>query len=84
MPTWLLELLALTKRASTLNRALGAVNLVTLTPLTIWLWTNRNEQITFTASLGFLCIIVAVAAVILELERRAPIRNGDPTDRQQQ
>ncbi len=77
----LLKLLGLSNGASLLNKALGAVNWVALAPLAIWLWTHRDEQITFTTSLGFLCLIAAAVLALLELERRAPYRPGDSNDR---
>ncbi len=78
----ILSVLGLGNGAGIANKALGIVNWLALAPLAIWLWTHRDEQITFTTSLGFLCLIIGAVLVLLELERRAPYRSGSPDDRQ--
>ncbi len=78
----LLAFLGLSNGASALNKTLAAVNYLAIAPFAIWLWAHRDEQITFTTSLGFLCLIAAAVLALLELERRAPYRPRDSNDRQ--
>ncbi len=82
MFTKILELLGLGGGASVVSKALGTINLVTITPLAIWAWTHRDEQVTFTMSLGVLAALAVLVYVLLELNRRAVYRNGGPMDRQ--
>ncbi len=78
----LLAFLGLSNGASALNKTLGAVNYLAIAPFAIWLWAHRDEQITFTTSLGFLCLVAGAIFALLELNRRSPFRNGTPEDRQ--
>lgn len=57
--------------ASLINNAGGAVNHLAMITAITYLCDHINETITFTASYGFLAVVVAFAYMILELFRRS-------------
>jgi len=77
----ILGLLGLGNGASIASKALGTVNILALAPLGIWLYAHKDEQVTFTMSLGSLAVCAVLVYVFLEINRRAEYRAGSPDDR---
>lgn len=77
----ILGLFGLGNGGSITNNVLGTVNILALAPLGVWLYAHKDEQVTFTVSLGFLALLCGVAYVVVELNRRATYRPGSPEDR---
>ena len=72
MLSTILKLLGFGNGGSVGNTVLGVANYATLASLGTWAWLHRDEQITFSISLGGLCLVIGAAWLLLELNRRAP------------
>ncbi len=75
------SLLGIGNGAGLASKALGTFNLIALAPLGLWAWAHKDEQVTFTMSLGVLAVLAVVVYVVLELNRRSEYRGGSPDDR---
>ncbi len=65
------RVLGLGNGGSAANTVGGVVNYATLVSLGGWAWVHRNEEVTFTVSVGFLCLVAGAAVFIMELMRRS-------------
>ena len=79
----LLKLLAIGENATPIAKVAGIVNFATLTPLILWLWAHRDEQVTFTASIGMLCLLAVVGTFYIELLRRTNARKESDDESEQ-
>lgn len=73
-----LKLLGLANGASTVNKVVGVLNYAAILPLITYLVKHADEQVHFSASLGFLALLTAFVFVLLEVARRSrPHDRGD-------
>jgi hypothetical protein len=76
------SLLGLGNGSGIASKALGTFNILALAPLGIWLYAHRDEQVTFTLSLGTLAVLAVLLYAFLEINRRSEYRSGTAADRQ--
>lgn len=77
----ILALLGLGNGGSVTNNVLGTFNILALAPLGVWLYAHKDEQVSFTVSLGFLALLCGIAYVLVEINRRAEYRHSSPDER---